>query len=442
MPKGPRQRPAERYRLKYSRLRRAARALVFENGALCDEVARLEAKCLRARDERRFLLTRLLQLRAMAGPEEVPGEVTGRRPRRGGSRADGSRDGGKDGARSTGARDGSKPTGSRDGARDGVRSTGPRDGPRDESRSTGPRDGPRDESRSTGPRDGSRPVGSRDGVRPTGARDGPRDGPGDGSRSNGPREGSRTTGPRDGPRDESRDGLRPMGMRDSPRDDLKPNGPRGGPKLDVLPAAILRSPEDTSSPAGPPAAILRPPPRRRGGALTLPLVLGPLTVHSLGVGGVGPGAILPLGFRSTRLFASTRRPARRCLYTCRIMAGPRCEIVSEDEPGRVLVGPTPDVCHGRLLQALGEAGGRPRAMPPAPGAGDDFFGLTHPTVRRLLQGEAGAFLHPEEEEEEEEDDDDDDDDDEDDEEEEEEEGAAPAFTYADVFLGSPTGSDE
>ncbi|NXF69081.1 TBRG1 regulator, partial [Ciccaba nigrolineata] len=224
-----------------------------------------------------------------------------------------------------------------------------------------------------------------------------------GSRSNGPRDGprdsSRTAGPRDGPRDESRDGLRPAGLRDGSRDDLRPNGPRGGSKLDMLPAAILRPPEDTSSPAGPPAAILRPPPRRRSGALTLPLALGPLTVHSLGVGSMGPGAILPLGFHSTRLFASTRRPARRCLYTCRIVAGPRCEIVCEDDPGRVLVGPTPDVCHGRLLQALGEAGGRPRAMPPAPGAGADFFGLTHPTVRRLLQGEAGAFLHPEEEEE-------------------------------------------
>ncbi|NXK15619.1 TBRG1 regulator, partial [Herpetotheres cachinnans] len=229
---------------------------------------------------------------------------------------------------------------------------------------------------------------------------GSRDGPADGSRSNGlrdgPRDGSRPLAPRDGPRDESRDGLRPTG----PRDDLRPNGPRGGPKLDMPPAAILRPPEDTTDPTRPPAAILRPPPRRRGGALTLPLTLGPLTVHSLGVSGVGPGAILPLGFRSTRLFASTRRPARRCLYTCRIVAGPRCEIVAEDEPGRVLAGPTPDVCHGRLLQALEEAGGRPRAMPPAPGAGADFFGLTHPAVRRLLQGEAGAFLHPEEEEEE------------------------------------------
>ncbi|NXL54863.1 TBRG1 regulator, partial [Podilymbus podiceps] len=222
----------------------------------------------------------------------------------------------------------------------------------------------------------------------------------EGSRSNGLREGPRD-GPRTmGPRDESRDGLRPTGLRDSPGDDLRPNGPRGGPKLDVPPAAILRPPEDTSSPDGPPAAILRPPPRRRGGALTLPLALGPLTVHSLGVGSVGPGAILPLGFRSTRLFTSTRRPARRCLYTCRIVSGPRCEIVPEDEPGRVLVGPTPDVCHSRLLQALEEAGGRPRAMPPAPGAGDDFFGLTHPAVCQLLQGETGTFLHPEEEEEE------------------------------------------
>ncbi|NXY88691.1 TBRG1 regulator, partial [Alcedo cyanopectus] len=133
----------------------------------------------------------------------------------------------------------------------------------------------------------------------------------------------------------------------------------------------------------------------------LPLTLGPLTVHSLGVGGLGPGAILPLGYRSTRLFASARRPARRCLYTCRVVAGPRCEIVAEDEPGRVLAGPTPDVCHARLLQALGEAGGRNRAMPPAPGAGDDFFGLSHPAVRRLLlRGEAGAFVRPEEEEDE------------------------------------------
>uniref|UniRef100_A0A674I960 INO80 complex subunit E N-terminal domain-containing protein n=1 Tax=Terrapene triunguis TaxID=2587831 RepID=A0A674I960_9SAUR len=52
----------EKYRLKYSRLRRAAKAMVFENAALCDEIARLEEKFLRAREERRFLFTKLLHL--------------------------------------------------------------------------------------------------------------------------------------------------------------------------------------------------------------------------------------------------------------------------------------------------------------------------------------------------------------------------------------------
>ncbi|NXL69163.1 TBRG1 regulator, partial [Chordeiles acutipennis] len=240
---------------------------------------------------------------------------------------------------------------------------------------------------------------------------GSRDAPGEGSRANGLRDGPRDAPRTTGPRDESRDGLRSTGPRDGPRDDLRSNGSRGVSKLDIPLAAILRPPEDTSSSAEPPAAILRTPPRRRGGGgggggtLTLPLVLGPLTVHSLGVGGgVGPGATLPLGYRSTRLFSSSRRPSRRCLYTCRIVAGPRCEIVAQEEPEKVLVGPTPDICHGRLLQALGEAGGgraRGVTMPPAPGAGDDFFGLSHPTVRRLLQGEVGTFLlHPEEDDEE------------------------------------------
>ncbi|NWZ30345.1 TBRG1 regulator, partial [Asarcornis scutulata] len=231
--------------------------------------------------------------------------------------------------------------------------------------------GSRDELRSTGSRDELRPTGSRDDARPAA----------------------------------SREGLRPSGSRDTPLDDprdpARPNGPRGASKMAsaASPAAILRPPEEAAHLAGPPAAILSSSPRRRGGApALLPLSLGPLTVHSLGVVGAGAAAILPPGYRSTRLFASLRRPARRCLYTCRIVAGPRCEIVAEDEPGRVLAGPTPDVCHARLLQALEEAGGRPRGPPHVPGAGEDFFGLTHPVVRRHLQGEAGAFIHPEEEE--------------------------------------------
>ncbi|XP_062456910.1 transforming growth factor beta regulator 1 [Rhea pennata] len=302
------------YRLKYSRLRRAAKALVFENAALCDEVARLERKFLRARDERRFLLGRLLRLRALAGADDPPGlpaEAPGRRPRRA-------------------------------------------------------------------------------------ARHEPPARPGA----------------------EGADGTRPLGG------------------------------------AGP-------------GRPALPLALGPLTVHSLGEVPPGPrqgtassaSAIFPVGFRSTRLFASARRPARRCLYTCRIAdggaAGPRFEIVAEDEPGRVLAGPSPDACHARLAEALGAARGRR-------GAGADFFGLTHPAVRSLLRAARAGEEEEEdddeedeleeEDEDEEEEDEDEEDEDEEDEDEDEEDEAAPAFaagcSYGDVFLGRPTaagspaGSDE
>lgn len=56
----------EKYRLKCLRLRRTAKAMIFENAALCDEIARIESKFTRAKEERRFLLKRLLQLQALS----------------------------------------------------------------------------------------------------------------------------------------------------------------------------------------------------------------------------------------------------------------------------------------------------------------------------------------------------------------------------------------
>ncbi|XP_063960012.1 uncharacterized protein LOC129266127 [Lytechinus pictus] len=56
-----------KFKRKSQNLRRLIKAMVFENAALCDEVARTEAKLPRARAERRFLLLRLLHYQALTG---------------------------------------------------------------------------------------------------------------------------------------------------------------------------------------------------------------------------------------------------------------------------------------------------------------------------------------------------------------------------------------
>ncbi|XP_053515391.1 transforming growth factor beta regulator 1-like [Artibeus jamaicensis] len=60
MKKPPKRSQNEKYRLKYLQLRKAAKATVFENAAICDEIARLEEKFLKAKEERRVLVFILL----------------------------------------------------------------------------------------------------------------------------------------------------------------------------------------------------------------------------------------------------------------------------------------------------------------------------------------------------------------------------------------------
>lgn len=62
----------EKYRLKCLRLRRLAKTMVFENAALCDEIARIESKFVQAKEERRFLLKRFLQLQALGEDDRPP----------------------------------------------------------------------------------------------------------------------------------------------------------------------------------------------------------------------------------------------------------------------------------------------------------------------------------------------------------------------------------
>uniref|UniRef100_A0A8C2JKE9 Transforming growth factor beta regulator 1 n=1 Tax=Cyprinus carpio TaxID=7962 RepID=A0A8C2JKE9_CYPCA len=59
--KGNRKNQNEKFRLKYMRLRKAARAMIFENAALYDEIAHLEEKFVRAKEERRYIHTHILE---------------------------------------------------------------------------------------------------------------------------------------------------------------------------------------------------------------------------------------------------------------------------------------------------------------------------------------------------------------------------------------------
>ncbi|CAM9850386.1 unnamed protein product [Lampetra planeri] len=56
---------SERYRIKYQRLRRLVRTTIFENAALCDELARVEGCLAGAKEQRRVLLKRFLQYQAL-----------------------------------------------------------------------------------------------------------------------------------------------------------------------------------------------------------------------------------------------------------------------------------------------------------------------------------------------------------------------------------------
>uniref|UniRef100_A0A8D8VB90 Transforming growth factor beta regulator 1 n=1 Tax=Cacopsylla melanoneura TaxID=428564 RepID=A0A8D8VB90_9HEMI len=126
------------------------------------------------------------------------------------------------------------------------------------------------------------------------------------------------------------------------------------------------------------------------GQPVFPIELGTFTVHSLGeISGTSgfntTDIIFPIGYCSTRIYASTRNPKQECLYICLIkeMGGfPRFEISADNEPHMPIIGTTPDECHLNLLQRLSITRVQPKGI--------DFFGLSHPTVHYLIQSSPNA----------------------------------------------------
>ncbi|XP_066541234.1 transforming growth factor beta regulator 1 isoform X2 [Hoplias malabaricus] len=281
----------EKYRLKYIRLRKAARTMIFENAALCDEVAHLEEKFVRAKEERRFLLKTLLQYQSLSEGEML-----------------------------------STPTST---------------------------------SHTPTTFSSSTPGPS---IMPTGQSQGP-----------GP------SVPDDALLKKNKKERKERGRENGREEASK----KISKKRKVLESGTRK--------------LVQPIPLDSSGRPVFPIILGGLTVYSLGeiitdrVSFHDENAIYPVGFCSTRVFASMKNPEQQCLYTCQIKdggQGPQFEIVPEEDPQNSIVGSSAQSCHTDLLKAITAKRGLPltKIVP----SGADFFGFSHPTIQNLIQSCPGA----------------------------------------------------
>ncbi|XP_031717099.1 transforming growth factor beta regulator 1 isoform X2 [Anarrhichthys ocellatus] len=288
--RGPRKKLNEKYQLKYLRLRKVARAMIFENAALCDEVAHLEEKFLRAKEERRFLLKSLLQYQSFSEGELLPTPSSSSHPP------------GPPAALTSGAAGASGLSGGHN-----LASTG-------------------------------------------------------------------EEGPLKKPKKERKERGRENGKEEFPKKTSKKRKLADGSRKLVQPIAL-----DSS------------------GRPVFPIVLGGLTVYSLGeiitdrMLFHDECAIYPVGFCSTRVFASMKSPDQQCLYTCQIKdvgAGPQFEIVPEEDPQNAIVASSALTCHSNLLKAIASVSSK--SVAPIVPSGADFFGFSHPTIQNLIQSCPGA----------------------------------------------------
>ncbi len=124
-----------------------------------------------------------------------------------------------------------------------------------------------------------------------------------------------------------------------------------------------------------------------------PLTIGGLTVHSLGEVVFDRNAyhtqdfIFPVGFCSSRSYASMKNPKQRCVYKCKITDNGECpqfEIIADDDSIKPLVGKCSDECLRQLLSAV-----CPELLVTtiiSPGRmGSAFFGYSNPNIQSLIQ---------------------------------------------------------
>ncbi|XP_029964045.1 transforming growth factor beta regulator 1 isoform X2 [Salarias fasciatus] len=292
MKRGLRKNQNEKYRLKYLRLRKAARAMIFENAALCDEVAHLEEKFLRAKEERRFLLKSLLQYQSLSEGDVLPTPSSG----------------------------------------------------------------------------------THLPLQPVALAPGPAGAPSLSGSHSLTSVASAEEIPLKKPKKERKERAKENGKEDLPKKISKKRKLTDGSRK-----------------------LVQPIPLDSSGRPVFPIVLGGVTVYSLGeiitdrMLFHDECAIYPVGFCSTRVFASMKNPDQQCLYTCQIKdggAGPQFEIVPEEDPQNAIVASSALTCHSNLLKAVAAVSFK--SVAPIVPSGADFFGFSHPTIQNLIQSCPGA----------------------------------------------------
>ncbi|XP_078386664.1 transforming growth factor beta regulator 1 isoform X5 [Cetorhinus maximus] len=284
----------EKYKIKYLRLRKTVKALIFENAALCDEIAYIEQKFIQTKEERRFLLKRLLQHQNLTDGTDLAGPTSA------------------------------------------VLTPPMYNVPGGTNQVPGVSNLPTTPVTSTSV--GEEAVGKK--------------------------------------------------SKKDKRDKEKDNGKDDGMKK----VSKKKRARDRST-----RKLVPPIPLDYCGRPIFPIVLGGLTIYSLGEiiadrsGFCDETAIYPVGFCSTRVYACMKNPNHKCLYTCQIKDGgngPQFEIAPEVDPQNALVATSASACHASLLKAIAMARGKPfiNVMP----SGADFFGFSHPTIQNLIQSCPGA----------------------------------------------------
>jgi hypothetical protein len=131
-------------------------------------------------------------------------------------------------------------------------------------------------------------------------------------------------------------------------------------------------------------------PRERSGLVKLPLMLGELTIESLGnVIAKHPYVtekhLFPIGFVSTRYFSSMINPERRVKYTSQIVDGgdrPQFVVTAADEPINPIVSNSPSGAWRTVLKRVMGKGDQDKDISVS---GALRFGLAHPVVSQLLR---------------------------------------------------------